>query len=64
MNDDMKMIQLTVAVDTMTKKAIQKHYSTTAVTARSIRNELDYNEKDRPTTTEVTPESVNWNSER
>ena len=40
-----------------------KHCFITTITARSIRNELDLNEKDRPTTTEVTAESVKWNNQ-
>ena len=42
---------------------IKKHFFTTAVTAWSIWNELDLDEKDWPTTTEVTAKSVNWNNE-
>ena len=34
-----------------------------AESAQSIRNELDLNEKDRPTTTEVTAKSVNRNNQ-
>ena len=44
-------------------KQNKKEYSTTAVSARSIRKELDLNEKDRPTTTEVTTKSKNWSLE-
>ena len=44
-------------------KPQKKHYSTTAVTARSIWNELDLDEKDWPTTTEVTAKTVNRNNE-
>jgi len=40
----------------------EKRYFTNAVSARSIRNELDLTEKDRPTTTEVTAKSVNRNN--
>ena len=41
----------------------KKHFFTTAVTAWSIWNELDLDEKDWPTRTEVTAKSVNRNNE-
>ena len=41
----------------------EKDYFTNAVSAQLIRNELDLNEKDRPTTTAVTAKSVNRNIE-
>ena len=42
----------------------EKDYFTNAVSAQSIWNELNLNEKDRPTpTTEVTAKSVNRNYE-
>ena len=53
----------TDAGDNMKYATHKKDCFTTAVTARSIRNELDLNEKDGPTTTEVTAKSVNRNIE-
>ena len=53
----------TGAGDNMEYAKHKKHYSTTVVTARSIWNELDLDEKDWPTTTEVTAKSVNRNNE-
>ena len=44
-------------------KKTKKEYFTNAVSARSLRNELDSNEKDRSTTTEVSAKSVNRNNE-
>ena len=62
MNDDLKMIQLMLG-DNMKYATHEKNYFTNAVSARSIRNELDLTEKDRPTTTEVTAKSLNRNNE-
>ena len=62
MNDDLKMIQLMLS-DNMKYATHEKHYFTNAVSARSIRTELDLTEKDRPTTTEVTAKLVNRNNE-
>ena len=62
MNDDLKMIQLMLG-DNMKYATHKKHNFNNAVSARSIRNELDLTEKDRPTTTEVTAKSLNRNNE-
>ena len=62
MNDDLKMMEL-MLVTIWNMQNNKKEYSTTAVSARSLRNELDLNEKDRPTTTEVAAKSVNRNIE-
>ena len=53
----------TDAGDNMKYATHKKDYFSNAESARSIRNELDLNEKDRPTTTEVTAKSVNRNNE-
>ena len=63
MNDDLKTIQLMLG-DNMRYATHEKNYFTNAVSARSIRNELDLKEKDRlTTTTEVAAKSVNRNNE-
>ena len=69
MNDDFEMIQL-VLLTLWHIKTVQTLFQychhRTIKTERTIlerQSELDLNEKDRPTTTEVTAESVNWNIE-
>ena len=54
----------TDAGDNMKYATQKKYFFTNALTTWFIRKELDLNEKDRPTTTEVSAKSVNRNNER
>ena len=61
MNDDLKMLQMMLSRHWHIKTC--QAIFITSITARFEQSDLDLNENDGPTTTQVTAESVNWSNE-